>query len=185
MIQKKITTILSFLLAILIGVSCSKSDKGPGTDTGTAEASWKMGTYTYNRGASSQNSSIVVGVPLHIIVATTSGAPTQGIFSGSAVTVKFFDQGPGEYTLVTETAFTSANAGNKILSIDCSIGTGTSTGSTLYTYASGIATAQVTKVNNQYRVTIDNGIVLNKKLDVNGGVAGALNSYPFTCKSIF
>jgi len=185
MIKKKMNAIVMIFFAMVMGISCSKSDKAPGTDPGTAEASWKMGTYTYNRGASSQNSSIVGGANLHIIVATTSGAPTQGVFSGSAVSVKFFDQGPGEYSLVTETAFSSANAANKIMSIDCTIGTGTSTGSTLYTYASGTAKAQVTKVNNQYRVTIDNGITLNKKLDVNGGVAGALASYSFTCKSVF
>lgn len=163
-------------------ISCSKSDSGSGA---TLEGSWKMGTYSYTRGASSQGSSNVSGATLHIIQTTTAGAPTQGVFSGSALTVKFFDQGPGEYTLVSETAFTAANAANKILSIDCSIGTATATGSTLYSYASGTAKAQVTKVNNQYRVTIDNEITLNKKLDVNGGVAGALASYGFTCKSVY
>lgn len=185
MIKKKMNSVVMILLATVMGVSCSKSDKGPGTDTGTTEASWKMGTYSYTRGASNQNSSVIGGANLHIIVATTSGAPTQGVFSGSSVNVKFFDQGPGEYNLVTEAALVSANAANKIMSIDCTIGTGTSTGSTLYTYASGTAKAQVTKVNNQYRVTIDNGIVLNKKLDVNGGVAGASANYTFTCKSVF
>lgn len=185
MINKKMITIATIFFAMMTSISCSKSGNGPGTDTGVSEASWKMGTYTYTRGASSQNSSIIGGANFHIIVATTSGAPTQGVFSGSAVTVKFFDQGPGEYNLVTEGSLVSANAANKIMSIDCTIGTGTSTGSTLYTYASGTAKAQVTKVNNQYRVTIDNGIILNKKLDVNGGVAGALASYSFTCKSVF
>lgn len=170
---------------MLLGASCSKSDKGPGTDPGSSEASWKMGTYAYTRGTSNQSSSIIGGANLHIVYATTSGAPTQGVFSGSAVTVKFFDQGPGEYTIVAESAFSSANAVNKIMSIDCAIGTAVSTGSTLYTYASGTGKAKVTKVDNQYRITIDNGITLNKKLDVNGGVAGALTSYSFTCKSIF
>jgi hypothetical protein len=185
MITKKIIPTLIVFFAMLLSVSCSKSEKGPGTDPGSSETSWKMGTYAYTRGTSSQNSSTVGGAVLHIIYTTTSGAPTQGVFSGSAVTVKFFDQGPGEYSIVSETAFSSANAGNKIMSVDCAIGTGTSTGSTLYTYASGNAKAQVTKVNNQYRVTIDNGVTLNKKLDVNGGVAGALASYSFTCKSLF
>jgi hypothetical protein len=185
MSKKKVIPVATIFFVMLIGVSCSKSGNEPGTDPGVAEASWKMGTYAYTRGGSNQNSSIIGGANFHVIVATTSGAPTQGVFSGSSVAVKFFDQGPGEYNLVTEAALVSANAANKIMSIDCTIGTGTSTGSTLYTYASGTAKAQVTKVNNQYRVTIDNGIVLNKKLDVNGGVAGALTSYSFTCKSVF
>lgn len=185
MIKQKMIPALTAFFIVLMGISCSKSDNTPGTAPGLADASWKMGTYTYARGTSNQSSSIVGGASLYIVYATTSGAPTQGVFSGSAVTIKFFDQGPGEYTIVTNNAFLSTNAASKIMSVDCAIGTGTSTGSTLYTYASGTAKAQVTKVNNQYRVTIDNGITLNKQLDVNGGVAGALNSYPFTCKSIF
>lgn len=183
--MRTVKTLYAISALLVVMMSCSKSDSGSGTTPGTPESSWNMGTYTYARGASSQSSSNVAGANLYIIQATTAGAPAQGVFSGSALTVKFFDQGPGEYTLVSETAFTAANAANKILSIDCSIGTATATGSTLYNYASGTAKAQVTKVNNQYRVTIDNGITLNKKLDVNGGVAGALNSYSFTCKSVF
>lgn len=185
MIRTKISAAFAVLLAIIIGVSCSKSDPAPGTDTGASDASWKMGSYTYTRGGSSQLSSVVGGANLYIISTTTSGAPTQGAFSGSAVAIKFFDQGPGEYTLVTNAALVSANAATKIMAIDCSIGTGTSTGSTLYSYSAGTAKAVVTKVNNQYRVTIDNGVTMTKQLDVNGGVAGALANYSFTCKSVF
>jgi|GEM_PF-2339830 len=168
----------------VVMISCSKSGGDP-ADSGIVDATWKMGGYTYARRTSNQSSLVVGGANLYIVYTTTSGASNQGAFAGSAVTIRFFDQGPGEYTIVPETAFLTANAPNRIMSIDCAIGTATATGSTLYTYGSGNVKAKVTKVNNQYQVTVDQDIRLNRKIDINGGVAGALTNYDFTCKAIF
>lgn len=176
------TSALILALSATLLFSCGGKDDNPAP--ADSETSWKLGDYTYVKGASSQSSQPTDGKTITAVVVTTSGdGGNYGAFSGSSVTITFYSNlGEGTYTLGTTEAMVT-NPGSKIITIDCTIGTAVNTGAVLYDSPSG-GTAEVTKDSNgKFHVTVSTPVTLTKKITTGGGIPAAKDSYQFTLKN--
>lgn len=176
------------LVVFLAFVSCGggeDSDKKPMEKL--SEATWQIGDYLYKRGISVQGTSRPNpnGPNLRTFVISTSGPGNLGPFSGSSITGYLYEMGAGEYRVVSEDFFLENGHTGKFITFNCSIGTGVSTGSTLYSTSNTQESVNVSLKESDYLMTMDQQILLEKELDVNGGVVGAKNQYPFKAKSIY
>lgn len=176
------------LVVFLALVSCGgteDSDKKPMEKL--SEATWQIGDYLYKRGISVQGTSRPNpnGPDLRTFVISTSGPGNLGPFSGSSITGYLYEMGDGEYRVVSEDFFLEKGHTGKFITFNCSIGIGVSSGSTLYATSNTQELVNVSIKGSDYVLTMDQEIILEKELDVNGGVPGAKNQYPFKAKSIY
>lgn len=182
--MKKIITFLAFLSCSTILFSCGGKDDDPTPEPPVAESSWKLGTYTYARGASAQTTT---GDLSGMTVTTSGDGGNHGAYSGSALTMVFRTaQGAGKYTLTTS-AVMSANPTVRYMALMCTVGTAVSTGAVNYsaTATSG-GTADVTvDANGKFHVSISTPVTLIKTLVTGGGIAGAPESYSLTVNNAY
>nr|WP_295877503.1 hypothetical protein [uncultured Chitinophaga sp.] len=179
--KKTVLLLLALFSAVLF--SCGKkNDPTPSSD---GDATWKLGANTYVRGASSQTSTPAPadGIITGIAVTTSGDGGNYGAFSGSTVTITFYNHGEGQYTLGT-TEMATASPTRNIIVIDCTVGTAVSTGAVLYGY-SAAGTATVTKdKDGQYHVSLP-ATTLTKKLEIGGGIPGAKATYELALNGVY
>ncbi|QIH32734.1 hypothetical protein [Sphingobacterium sp. DR205] len=178
----------SLLYILLISsttlLCCGSKDDDPVPEPHASESSWKLGTYSYNRGASAQtNTSGLAGISV-----TTSGdGGNYGAYSGSALNVIFRSSlGAGKYTLTTSSVM-SANPNVRYMALTCTVGTAVSSGAVGYvaTATSG-GTADVTiDANGKYHVNITTPVTLVKTVVTGGGIPGAPSTYNLTVKNAY
>ncbi|GMQ31522.1 hypothetical protein [Algoriphagus confluentis] len=176
------------LVVLLILVSCGVSEDSENKPLEKlSDASWQMGDFIYKRGVSIQSTSRPnpQGPELRTFVISTSGPGNHGPFSGSSITGYLYEMGDGEYRVVSEDFFFEKGHTGKFITFNCSIGIGVSTGSTMYSTSNSQESVNVTIKDSEYVLTTEKEIILEKELDVHGGVTGAKNQYPFKAKSIF
>lgn len=174
------------MVGLLLGACDEDTDNNPPQNQ-LGAGSWSMGNYIYQRGTSVQNTSkpISNGQNLRAFVITTSGTGNLGVFSGSSITGYNYELGAGDYQVVDKDFFFEKGHTGKYIHFNCQIGTGTATGSTQYTSQNSNEIIKVTIKDGSYVYTTTQEVVLNKGLEVNGGVAGATNKYAFKANSIF
>lgn len=178
--------ILTLLLGTAFLFSCSKK-KDDNTGPSSADASWKLGQYTYVRGTSSQSSTTSSGKTITAMaVSTTGDGGNFGAFSGSALTFTFYSNlGEGEYRLGT-TEMMVASPHTRIIVINCTIGTAVNTGSLLYSVLGTGGTASVTQDSNgKYHVSVSTPVTFKKDIAVNGGIPAAQETYDLTIKNAY
>ena len=115
------TSLIYILLASsTVLFSCGSKDDDPAPEPPTSESSWKLGTYSYNRGASSQSNT---GGLAGMTVTTSGDGGNHGAYSGSSLTIIFQSSlGAGKYTL-TSSSIMSANPNVRYMSLLCTVGT--------------------------------------------------------------
>jgi len=164
--------------------SCGSKDDDPVPEPPATESSWKLGAYSYNRGASSQSNT---GGLAGMTVTTSGNGGNHGAYSGSALTIIFRSSlGAGKYTLTTSSVM-SANPNVRYMALTCVVGTAVTSGAVNYaaTTTSG-GTADVTiDTNGKYHVNITTPVTLVKTLVTGGGIPGAPNTYNLTVKNAY
>ncbi|HEY8957361.1 hypothetical protein [Chitinophaga sp.] len=182
--MKKSLTFIALLSFSIMLFSCGGKKNDPTPDPSGGESTWKLGNYTYTRGASSQNTS---GNTVGIAVTTSGDGGNHGAYSGSALTAVFYKAlGAGKYTL-TSTEVLVAHPTARYMTLSCTAGTAVTTGAVDYsaTATSG-GTADVTiDANGQYHITISNPVTLVKTVVVGNGIPGAPDNYTLTVKNAY
>ncbi|AOM78439.1 hypothetical protein [Pedobacter steynii] len=181
--MKKLLTYAALLSASIILFSCGGGKKNDPAPEPVGESSWKLGSYTYTRGASAQtNKDGKAGM----VVTTSGDGGNHGAYSGSALTIIFNNRGPGKYTLST-TAIMSANPTAALMALNCSIGTAVTTGSVLYSAPVNQSTTADVSIDaqGQYHVKISSPVNVVKKLILGGGIPGAPETTSLTIKDAF
>lgn len=172
------------LASFTILFSCGGNDDDPITDPPASESSWKLGSYSYNRGASSQGNSGGLG---GMTVTTSGDGGNHGAYSGSSLTVVFqASLGAGKYTL-TSSSVMSANPTVRYMALTCAVGTAVTSGAVSYaaTATSG-GTADVTiDANGKYHVHITTPVTLQKTMVTGGGIPGAPDTYNLTVNNAY
>lgn len=180
----KKSLIYILLTSSTILYSCGSKDDDPAPEPPASESSWKLGAYSYKRGASAQtNTNGLAGMTV-----TTSGdGGNHGVYSGSALTVIFRSSlGAGKYTLTTSSVM-SANPNVRYMALTCTVGTAVSSGAVGYvsTATSG-GTADVTiDSNGKYHVNITTPVTLVKTVVSGGGIPGAPTAYNLTVNNAY
>ncbi|NML40791.1 hypothetical protein HHL17_26575 [Chitinophaga sp. G-6-1-13] len=176
--------ILPLLLVIISAMLFSCGKKNDDKVSPEGDATWKLGTYAYVKGTSAQTSS-ADGKITSIAVSTVGTGGNYGAFSGSALTIVFHGfLGEGQYSLGSEEML-AADASNRTIVINCTVGTAVSTGAVMYTYGGTAATATVTKdKDGKFHVSLPT-TTLTKKLEVLGGIAGAREAYELTVNNAY
>lgn len=182
--MKRTLALLALISCSTILFSCGGKKNDPTPEPPAAESSWKLGTYTYTRGASAQsNTSGLAGM----VVTTSGDGGNHGVYSGSALDAYFMAAlGAGKYTL-TSTAVMSANPGTRYMALTCVVGTAVTTGAVSYvaTATSG-GTADVTvDASGKYHVNISTPVTLVKTAVTGGGIPGAPDTYSLTVKNAY
>lgn len=175
----------AFLILFLVSCSGEEEDRNPSNALSTG--SWSLGSYVYSRGTSIQSSNkpISNGPDLRTIVISTTGIGNYGRFSGSSITGYFFEQGEGDYKIVDEAFLLRNGHTGKFIALNCNVGIGTNTGSTVYSTSNSEEFIRIGRKDNNYTLSTKEDLILTKSLDVNGGVQGALSSYIFKANQIF
>jgi hypothetical protein len=179
--MKRIALITATCLLVFNVFSCSKK-KDTTPPVTNNDSNWKFGTYTYNRGTSSQAND---GTFNTMVVGTTDNND-KGAYSGSTLIFIWNPLGAGKYNITTSSLVTTS-PGVKLINIQCQIGTAVTTGSTKYSSAaSPTLTADVSvDANGKYHVTITQPVVLTKDQIIGGGVQGAADTYPLTVNNAY
>lgn len=179
--MKKILSLLLVLSSALLFSCGKKSDSKVSLDS---DATWKLGDYTYVKASSAQTSS-ADGTITSIAVSTAGNGGNYGAFSGSSLTIVFHGHlGEGQYTLGTEEML-AADANNRTIVINCTVGTAVNTGAVMYAYGGTAATATVTKdKDGKFHVSLPT-TTLTKKLEVLGGIPSAKASYELTVTNAY
>ncbi|WP_142688179.1 hypothetical protein [Chitinophaga polysaccharea] len=182
--MKKTLTFITLLSFSVMLFSCGGKNDDPTPEPPAGESTWKLGNYTYTRGASAQN---VAGSTVGIAVTTSGNGGNHGAYSGSALTAVFNKAlGAGTYTL-TSTEVLAAHPTARYMMLSCTVGTAVATGAVDYsaTATSG-GTADVTiDANGQYHINISNPVTLVKSTVVGGGIPGAPGTYTLTVKNAY
>lgn len=179
------TSLIYILLASsTVLFSCGSKDDDPAPEPPASESSWKLGTYSYNRGASSQSNT---GGLAGMTVTTSGDGGNHGAYSGSSLTIIFQSSlGAGKYTL-TSSSVMSANPNVRYMSLLCTVGTAVTSGAVNYaaTATSG-GTADVTiDANGKYHVNITTPVTLVKTSVPGSGIPGSPDTYNLTVKNAY
>ena len=148
-----------------------------------SEVSWQAGSNVYvgGEGASASDTVINANNSFGVVVVGTNQDTSNGDFSGSTLSITHTLSGSGLYQVKDQIDF---NADNQI-SLDVVLGTGT-TRSTSYVSANAINNVEViVDDNGRYHFTLGSVIILDRGIEVNGGVPGAPNTIDFTMNNIF
>ncbi|MBC9915108.1 hypothetical protein [Chitinophaga varians] len=179
--------ILPLLLVLFSAVLFSCGKKSDDKASPEADATWKLGDYTYVKGTSAQSSSQGPsdGLITAIAVSTVGTGGSYGAFSGSALTITFHGHlGEGQYTLGSDEML-AADPNNRIIVINCTVGTAVNTGAVMYSYGGTAATATVTRdKDGKFHVSLPT-TTLTKKLEVLGGIPSAKASYELTVTNAY
>ncbi|MDO4905803.1 MAG: hypothetical protein Q4A16_09720 [Lautropia sp.] len=144
-----------------------------------ANSYWTMDGYRYPNGGYSHQQDGQAGdkkfKTLAISTASMSGGTDtgNGPFTGSVLAVLLSDSTPGSYTITNDKlAVVDGHGRAKLMHLEVHIGTGVTTGSTLYTATSG--TVDVTlDAAGKLHLTTPSPLPTVKTLDTLGGVQGA------------
>ncbi|MBB6111258.1 hypothetical protein HDF23_004026 [Mucilaginibacter lappiensis] len=178
--MKRISLITAICLFVFSISSCSKKkDAAPVTNS---DSNWKFGTYTYNRGTSSQAND---GTFNTMVVGTTDNND-KGVYSGSTLIFIWNPLGAGKYNITTSSLVTTS-PGVKLINIQCQIGTAVTTGSTKYSSTANTnVTADISvDANGKYHINLSQPVVLTKDQIIGGGVQGAADTYPLTVNNAY
>lgn len=182
--MKKSLTFMALLSFSMMLFSCGGKDDDPTPEPPAGESSWKLGNYTYTRGASAQTAT---GALVGMTVTTSGDGGNHGAYSGSSLTAVFVGAlGAGKYTLTTSSVM-SANPAVRYMTLSCVVGTAVATGAVDYaaTATSG-GTADVTvDGNGKYHINISTPVTLVKTVVTGGGIPGAPNTYTLTIKNAY
>lgn len=182
--MKKTLTFIALLSLSTMLFSCGGKKNDPTPDPSGGESTWKLGNYTYTRGASSQNAT---GGNVGIAVTTSGDGGNHGAYSGSSLTAVFSSAtGVGTYTL-TSAEVLAAHPTMRYMTFACVVGTAVTTGAVDYsaTATSG-GTADVTiDANGKYHINISTPVTLVKTVVVGGGIPGAPDTYTLTAKNAY
>lgn len=182
--MKKPLTLIALLSFSILLFSCGGKKNDPTPEPPAGESTWKLGNYTYTRGASAQSGA---GNTVGIAVTTSGNGGNHGAYSGSALTAVFIKTlGAGKYTL-TSTEVLAANPTARYMTLSCTVGTAVATGAVDYsaTATSG-GTADVTvDANGQYHINISTPVTLIKNVVVGGGIPGAPATYTLTVNNAY
>lgn len=182
--MKKSLTAIALLSFSIMLFSCGGKKNDPTPEPPAGESTWKLGNYTYTRGASAQSSS---GNTVGIAVTTSGDGGNHGAYSGSALTAVFIKTlGAGKYTL-TSTEVLAAHPTARYMTLSCTVGTAVATGAVDYaaTATSG-GTADVTvDANGQFHINISTPVTLVKSVVVGNGIPGAPETYTLTVKNAY
>ncbi|MGN7821022.1 hypothetical protein ACTJJB_12895 [Chitinophaga sp. 22536] len=175
---------LPLLLVLFSAVLFSCGKKSDNNVSPEGDATWKLGEYSYVKASSAQTSS-ADGNITSIAVSTAGNGGNYGAFSGSSLTIVFHGNlGEGQYTLGTEEML-AANATNRTIVINCTVGTAVNTGAVMYSYGGTAATATVTKdKDGKFHISLP-ATTLTKKLEVLGGIPSAKATYELTVNNAY
>ena len=162
------------LCAIMFVTACG----GEGTPPPTADSYWTMDSHTYmNGGHSEQQPATIAGRQYTIVLVSTAtlagGDQSNGAYSGGSLHFTLLGSAPGIYTVVPDrAALLAAAEGSKAIFIESMVGIAVTTGSTVYTPASG--QVEVTRdTDGVYHLSTPDELQAVKTMDVEGGVSGA------------
>lgn len=144
-----------------------------------------MDSFNYvDGGFSSQSTATIGGKAVTVVVvstATIAGGDTRnGAYSGGSLSFSFLGTAGGTYTIApSKAALVSADPATNPIVVESNVGVAVTTGSTLYTAASGQVTVTL-DANGKYHFASVAPLSTTKTLDVLGGVAGAPASMALT-----
>ncbi len=177
-----VTKVLLATMMSLVIVSCGGGGGGGGgggdASSPTPTSYWSMDEYVYVNGGNSAQSDGTVGTrPVTIVAVSTAttgkDAASQGAYYGSSLTFSFVGTVPGIFNVAPNaTAFISANQLTKPILVESNVGTGVTTGASLYTASFG--QVEITKDDSgKLHFASLGALAATKTLDVAGGVADA------------
>ena len=118
--MKKLFFLIPIIALLLLVSSCGGgSDDDIIGDNLSTDGSWEVGPFSYVAGVTVQNNSSEERL---VIVSTTDQDMSNGAASGSAVAFTLNRLGAGEYT-VSQLDFVVLNPNERLLSVNCTIGT--------------------------------------------------------------
>ena len=158
----------------------------PAFDT-DSDVTWSLGDNNYTGGTS--NSGESADGNTGVLVVSTSNDTANGDFSGSAVTFSHTLRGSGVYQLTTTTEVATADPDDsnaKLLSLGASVGTGSGTFTTSYaTQEDDGFVIAVLDDEGRYHFSTDQLIILDRSIDVGGGVPDAPESFVLEMTNLF
>lgn len=143
-------------------------------------------SYTTSSASSTTNKN---GSKFDVVSLASDNDTANGDYSGSLLSFSVARNGAGTYTTTASTselvAAIDADPSAQVIYVQCQVGTGVLTGSTVYRSMAG-ATVQVTVgVDGDYRFTALQTQTFTHGLDVQGGVAGAPDTAPVTYTDVY
>jgi len=158
----------------------------PSFDT-ASDVTWSLGDNNYMGGTSSSGESPDGNTG--ILVVSTENDTANGDFSGSGINISHTLQGSGVYQLTTVTEVVSAGLDGstaKRLSLTATVGTAVVTGSTTYASQEGDGfVIAVLDDEGRYHFSTDQLTLIDRSLDVNGGVPNAPETFAIEMTNIF
>lgn len=176
---KTLAVVASVMLASCGGGGSDSSSTTPPTSY------WTMNSFTYvDGGFSSQSTASIGGKPVTVVVVSTAtlagGDTSNGAYSGGSLSFSFLGTTGGTYNVVASKAtLVSADPATNPIVVESNVGVAVTTGSTLYTAASGQVTV-TPDASGKYHFASVAPMASTKTLDVLGGVAGAPASMALT-----
>ena len=149
-----------------------------------SDVTWQVGNNVYFGGEGASASEMVVNSnnSFGVVVVGTNQDTSNGAFSGSSIAITHTLSGSGLYQIKEQIDV----GAEKQISISVNVGTGVTTGSTEYVSANEINNVEViVDDNGKYHFTLSSVIILNKGVEVSGGVAGAPDTIDFTMNNIY
>lgn len=154
LLNKNLVSFLAFSLLIgsmLTACSSDKDDDNSRDIVFAAKAGNKTYCYSYSTGATVPDSPYVTTA-----IAGSSIDSNYGIYNGAALSITYYLQGEGEYTITNNDEFFAAAPAKK-MKIDLTVGTGNPGLNTcLYSIISGKATVKV--IEGKYHITIKEAV---------------------------
>jgi len=138
--------------------------------------SWTLNSHSYTTSAASSATN-KNGSKFDVVSLASDNDTANGNYSGSLLSFSVARNGAGTYTTTASTselvAAIDADPSAQVVYVQCQVGTGVATGSTVYRSIAG-ATVQVTvDADGNYHFTAPQTQTFTHGLDVQGGVAGA------------
>lgn len=175
--------------ALAVAAAVMLASCGGGGSDGSSSTSptsyWTMDSFNYvDGGFSSQATASIAGKPVTVVAVSTAtiagGDTSNGAYSGGSLSFSIVGAAGGTYNVVpSKTALVSADPATNPIVVESNVGAAVTTGSTLYTAASGQVTVTL-DANGKYHFASVAPLATTKTLDVLGGVAGAPASMTLT-----
>ena len=164
---------ITLLFTSLILISCGGGTDDEPLTVDSLVSKWSFDEYDYVGGISSGGNSITFeDVPFGVLVISTVEDQSNGVFSGSGLSISYPLRGAGNYQIVSPDEigeFLSDESTEKVLTISCTIGSA-SVNATRYEALSGGQILVEVDSGGNYKFNTASSIPVGKPLDLEGGV---------------
>ncbi len=181
-------TATTLLFSSLVLTSCGGGRDDESLTVDSLVSKWSFDDYDYVGGFSSGGNSVTFeDVPFGVLVITTEEDQSNGVFSGSGLTITYPLRGPGNYQVVSSDEigqFLSDESTEKVLTLNCTVGTA-SVNATRYEALSGGQILVSIDSRGNYKFNTTSPISMGQSLDLEGGVPNRPDSGNLTIEDAF